>query len=83
MKGFTPHEDWMKLPFMTQTPYCMGHTDRDLRGCTNDSASWILGNEQRAWKKYSLPSLEKTARSKLTSKKETMMQLMDNHAKYK
>ena len=25
MKGFTPHEDWRKLPFMTQTPYSMGH----------------------------------------------------------
>ena len=32
LKGFTPHEDWMKLPFMTQTPYCMGHTDRGFRG---------------------------------------------------
>ena len=32
MKGFTPREDWMKLPFMTQTPYCMGHTDRGFRG---------------------------------------------------
>ena len=31
MKGFTPHEDWMKLPFMTQTPYSLGHTDRDFR----------------------------------------------------
>ena len=25
MRGFTPHEDWMKLHFMTQTPYSMGH----------------------------------------------------------
>ena len=30
MKWLTPREDWMKLPFMTQTPYCMGLTDMDL-----------------------------------------------------